>query len=71
MHIKNIRLLIVVGIALLIIALAIALVIPTYSLDDSDTPPQREKFGSFSLSAAVRYPWKCSHCNIPTVMGVS
>jgi len=77
MHIKNTRLLIVGGIALLIIAIALALVIPwkdTYSLeppDDSDTPQQRENFGSFSLSAAVRYPWKCSQCNIPTVMGVS
>ena len=77
MHIKKLVLLIVGGIAVLIIAIAIALVIPTYSLevpDDSYTPQNRENFGSFSLSAAVRYPWNqskmCSHCNIPTLMGV-
>jgi len=82
MHIKNIKSLIMGSIILLLLAVALSpLVIPwkdTYSAEpplEYDPPQQRENFGSFSLSAAVRYPWNqskmCPQCNTPTVMGVS
>lgn len=43
-----------------------------YSCNSSKKKKNKEEFGAFSISAAVRYPWGCRNCDrCPVVPGVN